>query len=90
MRIGLVLNILDEEYQISLYNGIRQRAEQLGIQIICFQEGNKTFVADSFIGCFPRKEYFNLDGIILLTPLFLITVCSVQKKTSLESGAIFL
>ena len=67
MRIGLVLNILDEEYQISLYNGIRHRAEQLGIQIVCFQEGNKTFVADSFIGCFPRKEYFNLDGIILLT-----------------------
>ena len=67
MRIGLVLNILDEEYQISLYRGIKQRASELGIQIICFQEGNKTFVADSFIGCFPRKEYFNLDGIILLT-----------------------
>ena len=67
MRIGLVLNILDEEYQISLYRGIKQRAEELGIQIICFQEGNKTFVPDSFVGCFPRKEYFNLDGIILLT-----------------------
>ena len=67
MRIGLVLNILDEEYQISLYRGIKQRAAELGIQIICFQEGNKTFVSDSFIGSFPRKEYFNLDGIILLT-----------------------
>ena len=67
MRIGLVLNILDEEYQISLYRGIKQRAQELGIQIICFQEGNKTFVPDSFVGCFPRKEYFNLDGIILLT-----------------------
>ena len=67
MQIGLVLNILDEEYQISLYRGIKQRAEELGIQIVCFQEGNKTFVPDSFIGCFPRKDYFNLDGIILLT-----------------------
>ena len=67
MRIGLVLNILDEEYQISLYRGIKQRAEELGIQIVCFQEGNNVFVPDSFIGCFPRKEYFNLDGIILLT-----------------------
>ena len=67
MRIGLVLNILDEAYQISLYRGIKQRARELGIQIICFQEGNKTFVSDSFIGCFPRKDYFNLDGIILLT-----------------------
>ncbi len=67
MRIGLVLNILDEEYQISLYRGIKQRAKELGIKIICFQEGNKTFVSDSFIGCFPREKYFNLDGIILLT-----------------------
>ena len=67
MRIGLVLNILDEEYQISLYRGIKQRAEELGVQIVCFQEGNKTFVPDSFIGCFPRQDYFNLDGIILLT-----------------------
>ena len=67
MRIGLVLNILDEEYQISLYRGIKLRAEELGIQIVCFQEGNTTFVPDSFIGCFPQKDYFNLDGIILLT-----------------------
>lgn len=67
VRIGLVLNILDEEYQISLYRGIRQRTEELGVQIVCFQEGNKTFVPDSFIGCFPRQDYFNLDGIILLT-----------------------
>ena len=82
MRIGLVLNILDEEYQISLYNGIRQRAEQLGIQIICFQEGNKTFVADSFIGCFPRKEYFNLDGIILLTSV-VFDNCMLSTKEDL-------
>ena len=82
MRIGLVLNILDEEYQISLYNGIRQRAEQLGIQIICFQEGNKTFVTDSFIGCFPRKEYFNLDGIILLTSV-VFDNCMLSTKEDL-------
>ncbi len=50
-----------------MYRGIKQRAQELGIQIICFQEGNKTFVPDSFVGCFPGREYFNLDGIILLT-----------------------
>ncbi|MBO6100866.1 MAG: hypothetical protein J6P07_05990, partial [Spirochaetaceae bacterium] len=61
------MNILDEEYQISLYRGIKLRAEELGIQIVCFQEGNTTVVPDSFIGCFPQKDYFNLDGIILLT-----------------------
>ncbi len=67
MRIGLVLNILDEEYQISLYRGIKRRAEELGIQIICFQKENTKFQSDGFMGCFPNKEYFNLDGIILLT-----------------------
>ena len=83
MRIGLVLNILDEEYQISLYRGIKQRAKELGIQIVCFQEGNKTFVPDSFIGCFPRKEYFNLDGIILLTSVvFDNCMLSTKEDTS--------
>ena len=37
MRIGVVLNILDEEYQISVYKGIEQRAQELGIELICFQ-----------------------------------------------------
>lgn len=79
MRIGLVLNILDEEYQISLYRGIKQRAQELGIQIVCFQEGNKTFVEDSFIGAFPQKEFFNLDGIILLTSV-LFDNCMLTTK----------
>ena len=49
MRIGLVLNILDEEYQISLYKGIKQCAQNLGIQIICFQAGNIPFSSNSFL-----------------------------------------
>ena len=36
MRIGLVLNILDEEYQISMYKGMKKRAEELGIEFVCF------------------------------------------------------
>ena len=79
MRIGLVLNILDEEYQISLYRGIKKRAGELGIQIICFQEGNNAFLSDAFIGCFPRKDYFDIDGIILLTSV-LIDNCTLNTK----------
>ena len=79
MRIGLVLNILDEEYQISLYRGIKQRAQELGIQIICFQEGNTAFLSDSFIGKFPDKDYFDLDGIILLTSV-VADNCTLSKK----------
>ena len=40
MRIGVVLNILDEEYQISVYKGIEQKAQSLGIELICFQQEN--------------------------------------------------
>ena len=83
MRIGLVLNILDEEYQISLYRGIKQRAKELGIQIICFQEGNTPFVSDSYIGKFPRKDYFGLDGIILLTSV-VSDNCTLNNKSDIE------
>ena len=34
MRIGLFLNLLDEEYQISVYKGIVKKAKELGIEII--------------------------------------------------------
>ena len=79
MRIGLVLNVVEEEYQISLYRGIKKRARELGIQIVCFQEGNTAFLSDAFIGCFPRKDYFKLDGIILLTSV-LIDNCTLNTK----------
>ena len=83
MRIGLVLNSLDEEYQISLYRGIKQRTAELGIQIICIQEGNTAFLSDAFIGCFPRKDYFNLDGIILLTSV-VADNCTLNTKQDIQ------
>ena len=33
MRIGVVLNILDEEYQISVYKGIVQKAQELDVEL---------------------------------------------------------
>ena len=83
MRIGLVLNSLDEEYQISLYRGIKQRTAELGIQMICIQEGNTAFLSDAFIGCFPRKDYFNLDGIILLTSV-VADNCTLNTKQDIQ------
>ena len=71
MRIGLVLNILDEEYQIYLYSGIVKTAKELGIEIVCFQQENTTFSSEALIAYFPRKEYFDLDGIILLTTVMI-------------------
>lgn len=67
MRIGVVLNILDEEYQISVYKGIEQKAQSLGIELICFQQENSNITEEEPVSHFPRKEYFDLDGIILMT-----------------------
>ena len=83
MRIGLVLNILDEEYQISLYRGIKRRAAELGIQIVCFQEGNTRFLSDDFMAHFPRASFFNLDGIILLTSV-MVDSCTLSTKNDLR------
>ena len=40
MRISLVLNILNEEYQISIYKSVKKKAEELGLELVCFQLEN--------------------------------------------------
>lgn len=67
MRIGLVLNILDEEFQISIYTSIKQNARKLGVELICFQLDNVDFTPSNFAASLPGKKYFQLDGIIILT-----------------------
>ncbi len=67
MRIGLILNILDEEYQISVYNGAVLRAKELGIELVCFQQENTRITEEDLISRFPRKDFFDIDGIILIT-----------------------
>lgn len=67
MRFGLIVNILDEAYQISVYGGIVKRAAELGIEIICIQEENAHVSEDKLIYNFSKKEFFDLDGILLLT-----------------------
>jgi DNA-binding LacI/PurR family transcriptional regulator len=67
MRIGVVLNVLDEEYQISVYQGIVQKAKEAGVELLCFQQENTHITEDELIARFPNKEFFDLDGIILIT-----------------------
>ena len=83
MRIGLVLNILNEEYQIYIYRGIVRVAKKLGIEIVCFQQENTNFSADELITHFPRKEFFDLDGIILLTTV-MIDNYEINTKADIE------
>ena len=83
MRIGLILNILDEEYQISVYNGVVQRAKELNVELVCFQQENTRITEDDLISRFPRKDFFDLDGIILITSVITGNT-DFSKKSDVE------
>ena len=70
MKIGVVLNILDEEYQLSIFNGIKKKAEKNGTEIVCLMLENSPFQAKGFVQKFPLDCGFSVDGIILLTSVF--------------------
>ncbi|MBN2811659.1 MAG: substrate-binding domain-containing protein [Spirochaetales bacterium] len=56
MRVGLYLKNLDEEYQISVFKGIRSEAARVGIDLFCMQGGLSS----------PGK-FLPVDGVLLLT-----------------------
>ncbi|MDR2194305.1 MAG: substrate-binding domain-containing protein [Treponema sp.] len=66
MRIGLFLNNLDEEYQCSVYSGVRTQAEELGIDLICVQ--SESLNADSL---FTALKFISVDGILILSSVLL-------------------
>ena len=67
MRIGLVLSVLDEEYQISVYEGIKRKAEEFGFELVCFQLENSLLYSDSVISKISDASLFAVDCVILLT-----------------------
>lgn len=67
MRIGLVLNVLNEEYQISVYNGVKKQCDELGIELVCFQLEGIQFSKESFAAKFPANSFFGIEGIILVS-----------------------
>ncbi|MDR2111383.1 MAG: substrate-binding domain-containing protein, partial [Spirochaetaceae bacterium] len=71
MRIGLFLNNLDEEYQISVYRGIRLEAEALNIDLVCVQGENPHH--DQKFGRTPflSRNFIAADGILLLSSVIL-------------------
>ncbi|GHV71494.1 hypothetical protein AGMMS49928_23520 [Spirochaetia bacterium] len=69
MRIGLFLNNLDEEFQISVYKGIRQEAESLNMDLVCVQ--GETLVDQPLVGPFPSLDLIGADGILILSSVIL-------------------
>lgn len=81
MRIGLLLNILDEEYQLSIFRGMNKRAKEKGIELICFQRNNVPF--NKYSINLPKADFFNLDGLIILTSV-VVDKCEVKNIKEVE------
>ena len=57
MRIGLILNVLDEDYQIAIFRGIKERAAELGLEMFCIQQENHHFLEKALVSDFPKEEF---------------------------------
>lgn len=83
LRLALILNILDEEYQTSVFSGIKKRCQEKNIDIICFQNEDPSSLSNTLITRFPGKDFFNVDGVILLTSVFTNSP-SIHSKEGIE------
>ncbi|MDR0374955.1 MAG: substrate-binding domain-containing protein [Treponema sp.] len=66
MRIGLFLNNLDEEYQRSVYSGVRAQTEELGVDLICIQ--SESVNTDSL---FISLDFIGVDGVLILSSVLM-------------------
>lgn len=83
LRFAIILNILDEEYQTSVFSGVKKRCQERDVEIICFQNENPISIENTIITRFPGKEFFNVDGIILLASVFSNSP-SIHTKEGIE------
>ena len=73
MRIGLFLNNLDEEYQISVFRGVRYEAAKMDMELICIQ-GETLYgyrerrEKEEF---FPSREFTFADGVLILSSVIM-------------------
>ena len=73
MRIAIFLNNLDEEYQLSVFKGIKAEAADLGIELICVQGESLPAKLPAAMGentansLFPSRHIIGADGILFLS-----------------------
>jgi len=71
MRIGLFLNNLDEEYQLSVYKGIKNEAAALDVELVCVQGESlptKPPAGENDANdLFPSRNIIGADGILFLS-----------------------
>ena len=74
MRIGLFLNNLDEEYQLSVFKGMKDEATALGVELICVQGESlpskpqvTTDDENDSDNLFPSRHIIGADGVLFLS-----------------------
>ncbi len=67
MRIGVYVRNLDEEYHLTVYAGIRDRAREYGMDIVCFQGESIDRNREADLPLFPLNAHVPVDGAIILT-----------------------
>ncbi len=65
-RIGLFVRNLDEEYHLSVFSGVKERARSHGIDLVCVQGESIDARRDAGLPLFPLSRYLRLDGAIIL------------------------
>ena len=71
MKIGLFLKNLDEEYQLSIFKGVKAEAEALGMTLICVQGELLPVKLHRPEDLFPSIRFINFDGIIFLSSVLI-------------------
>jgi signal transduction histidine kinase/DNA-binding LacI/PurR family transcriptional regulator len=67
MRIGLFLKNLDEEYQISIFKGVKMETEALDMDLICIQREMLHDALNSAGEPFPSRNFISADGFLFLS-----------------------
>ncbi len=75
-KIAFFLDNLNEEYQRSVYRGIRAEAARLGIDLLCVQ--GESLDAENV---FPSLKHIHVDGILILTTVMYTTRPAADAST---------
>jgi signal transduction histidine kinase/DNA-binding LacI/PurR family transcriptional regulator len=73
MRVGLILRNLDEEFQITVYRGIRDQARKRGVNLVCIQ--GETIRPDTTRAAppFVLAGQIPFDGLLVLSSVIVDT-----------------
>ena len=67
MRIGLFLKNLDEEYQLSVFKGVKAEAAALDMELICVQGELLPARLSRIEDLLPSRRFIAADGILFLS-----------------------